>query len=307
MNSVVRFRNDICLTIKSPGEALIIQNGRVFRLDGEAYGLVTALIDGERTDRQIVDLLAGDLEAAAVYYVLEVLRRHDFLANGSLQDTPLNPPLRGLIRVERLLDIGCNRGQFLLAALRFWKPSRVVAVDMQADELEWARRNVALCRPPTKVDFYCCAVGPQARQVEYWKSEFSPSSSIQPPNALMKREFGLLNSTSRPESVPMRTIDEISAEAGLESVDLLKLDIEGYELPALSAASETLKRTSHVLIEVTFGRLREHELDEVSAFLCPLGFTPVHIVNPWCAADGRLLAGDVLFSRGRRTKLWAAL
>jgi FkbM family methyltransferase len=48
--------------------------------------------------------------------------------------------------------------------------------------------------------------------------------------------------------VPVALLDEVTAE--LESLALLKVDVEGWEAHVLQGASKTLSRTEHVLIEI---------------------------------------------------------
>lgn len=62
------------------------------------------------------------------------------------------------------------------------------------------------------------------------------------------------------ETVPVTTLDRIRAEQKLGEIDLLKLDVEGVELPALAAGTEVLKHTRALVIEAhkgfcTFGDL----------------------------------------------------
>ena len=48
--------------------------------------------------------------------------------------------------------------------------------------------------------------------------------------------------------VKLRTIDDIVSELGIKRVDLIKLNIEGTELNALSGARETLSITQHLAV-----------------------------------------------------------
>lgn len=306
MSTATRLRNDVCLTMLSPDKVLVSQSGQLFTLCGRAYGLVLALLDGQRSEAAIAEELAADLDGSEVYYVLELLRKHGFLAEDVERQGPAFP-LGNLTTVDCLMDIGCNRGQFLLTALKWWKPARVVAIDMQADMLEIARRNIALCRLPSQVDFVHCAVGPANGQAEYLKSDFSPVSSLVEMSDAERRAFGLEAIPEHREQCLVRTVDDIRGAARLDRIDLLKIDVEGYELAALSGAVETLERTAYLLIEVAFGGLRQHGFEETVEFLRRRGFVPEHICNCFYAPDAKLLMADVLFRRGRETKLWMAL
>lgn len=55
--------------------------------------------------------------------------------------------------------------------------------------------------------------------------------------------------------VPETTLDDVAA--GLDTVALLKIDVEGWEAHVLRGAARTLPRTAHVLIEINEASLRK--------------------------------------------------
>lgn len=82
------------------------------------------------------------------------------------------------------------------------------------------------------------------------------------------------------ESVPVEvvTLDDFLDTHGLGDtpVKCLKMDIEGYELPALRGATRTLARTRWILLEHSPAYMRQAGLDpaELVALLADSGFTP---------------------------------
>lgn len=77
------------------------------------------------------------------------------------------------------------------------------------------------------------------------------------------------------EDVRLTTLDRYVERAGLSRLDLVKLDIEGAELPALIGAEATLRRFEpYLIIEVqeATSRAAGYEADEILGFLEPLGY-----------------------------------
>lgn len=81
------------------------------------------------------------------------------------------------------------------------------------------------------------------------------------------------------EPVGVETVDGL----GLADLSLLKMDLEGYELPALQGAIETLRRCRPVVVieEAGWGRLHGIPDRAATAFLIGCGFRPMH----WSGQD----------------------
>lgn len=59
-------------------------------------------------------------------------------------------------------------------------------------------------------------------------------------------------------AVPVTTLDDFATQASLEGVDLVKIDVEGFELHVLNGAREVLQRFKPVLfVELSDANLRE--------------------------------------------------
>jgi len=83
-------------------------------------------------------------------------------------------------------------------------------------------------------------------------------------------------------SVPATTIDAEVARAGLDRLDLVKLDIEGAEAQALRGAAQTLERFRPVLAVEIVGR---DDYAEIAGLLEGVGYVPFRFAD-----DGGLTA-----------------
>jgi FkbM family methyltransferase len=149
-----------------------------------------------------------------------------------------------------IVDLGANLGVFATrAAKRVGPKGRVIAVEPHPDNFARlsanARRNGLAwleCVP--------AAAGDRDGQVELFVHERGINHSI-------------VRGSGRSVTVPIRTVDSLVRERGLERVDFLKIDIEGAVPAALRGASETLRRF-RPLIALERGPEAESEgLDEI--------------------------------------------
>jgi hypothetical protein len=77
--------------------------------------------------------------------------------------------------------------------------------------------------------------------------------------------------------LPVTTIDAEAARLGLPRLDLIKMDIEGSEGPALRGALATLRRLRPAVIVETHVVRGVPTLDEVRAVLRDAGYTDVRV------------------------------
>lgn len=107
---------------------------------------------------------------------------------------------------------------------------------------------------------------------EWSPNQVSESSSLlAPKDHLAKAPFVQFGSTMR---VPTTTIDIWAAQNKVDHIDLMWLDMQGYELPALKSALTILKTVKVILTEVEFVEAYKGQalFPEVKAWLESQGF-----------------------------------
>jgi hypothetical protein len=79
----------------------------------------------------------------------------------------------------------------------------------------------------------------------------------------------------------MQTLDTVLAEAGMAGVDLIKLDVQGYELEVLKGAAKSLKTMQAVLMEVSLIEMYQGNplLHDVVAFMQQQDFVTYDICS----------------------------
>jgi FkbM family methyltransferase len=127
-------------------------------------------------------------------------------------------------------------------------------------------------------------------------TSYSDAASLLPLAPASTEYFGLTSGVR--VRVPVARLDDWRGERSLPQPDLLKLDLQGYELEALRGAEATLPGVRYVLTEVSFVELYRGQplFTEVVAFLAHRGFHLTGLGHDG-AAWVPLVTTDALFTR----------
>ena len=195
-----------------------------------------------------------------------------------------------------IVDVGANRGVILEAAMLRFAPSKVVAIEPLPDAFGVLRTKFASL---SHVALYQCAVGDSVGEAVLHVSRFEEASSLLPMTDEASGLFGRDLQTKDSIVVPVRTLDSIVAQEQLQSVDLLKLDVQGFELRVLRGAVETLRRTKVVMAEVAFYLQYENgtRFDDLNEFLRDHGFMLHNLVGFQRGRDGAVLQADAVYTK----------
>ena len=170
----------------------------------------------------------------------------------------------GGLRLPRspvVLDIGANVGLFSWRVQACRPAARVVAFEPAGSNYERLRAVFAALRVDGEARHQAC--GREAGTATLFLRN-SVTHSLDPG---WHRDLDL---GAGSETVEVITVDGACAGAGITTVDLLKVDVEGAELQVLQGASATLRRTGHIVLEYHTEELRApyRALLEAAGFHC---------------------------------------
>jgi FkbM family methyltransferase len=103
-----------------------------------------------------------------------------------------------------------------------------------------------------------------------------------------------------PKRVSMTTLDALTSELRLPLPDLIKLDLQGFELSCLHGAEACLAHAQCVILEVSFIALYQDSpiIADIIAFMREKGFRCQDVLSLWHRPlDGALAFGDFVFLR----------
>lgn len=182
-------------------------------------------------------------------------------------------------KIQLVLDVGANEGQFIKTSLTLLPGVPVYAFEPNPDAMQilkncdWNGEAVTL---------FPIALGSQQETLILNVSKFSPATSLLQNSTQLTSEFPE-TSTEKTINVDVERLDNVIQTLGT-SVDnlLLKIDVQGFELEVLKGAVGAFKQILVIVCEVNLALLYEQQctLDSILAFLQNHDYQLVDISNP---------------------------
>jgi len=148
-------------------------------------------------------------------------------------------------KAEVVLDLGANTGIYSLLSTHLSRSVRVIAVEPSPANAERLRTNLRL-NAERRVTTVEAAVGAGEGTVELTvPADGSLCDVASTVDVFSRAHYGIAY-TRLP--VALTTVDRLVADHGLERVDLIKLDVEYFELAVLRGAEQTLTRFEPAVI-----------------------------------------------------------
>lgn len=187
-------------------------------------------------------------------------RNHNLLTNGEAKVLEMLPP--DSVRVA--LDVGCHAGSWTDQLLLRQPSARVIGFeptpgladlleDKYANDGRFSLERVALGRVPGSATLYA-------------QGHSSVNSLVHNPAAGDLEEI----------QVEVTTGDALLAREGLDVVDYVKIDVEGYDLEALMGFSDALQSARIGVVQFEYNEwnaISHTLLGDFYSYLEPLGYT----------------------------------
>jgi FkbM family methyltransferase len=144
------------------------------------------------------------------------------------------------------------------------------------------------------------ALGETAGKATFNINASRPTNSLLPSAKLLQSDLRDLLQTVQQIDVELTTIDEYCAARGVGSVDVIKLDLQGYDYKALRGARATLPGVSVVLVEVLFAEIYQGcgLFSDILRLMEQSGFSLYTLSGLHYGAGDELLWSDAIFVSG---------
>jgi FkbM family methyltransferase len=194
-------------------------------------------------------------------------------------------------------DVGANVGLASLSVAMKAEPASVVVHAFEPDPVNVAalRRNLEL-NPDLDVRVHAVAVGARIGRASLVLQD-------EPSHHYISRDPA--QAIAATVTVPVIALDDYAAENGLDRIDVMKVDVEGYELEVLRGARGLLaeRQIRLIVCEIVESHLRRAgtTMPEVCRELLSQGYRPYpllpigHRIRQVFSAEIPSLSGDVAF------------
>jgi FkbM family methyltransferase len=206
--------------------------------------------------------------------------------------------LAGQAGINVIYDIGANVGTWSLLAKSLIPRARIHAFEPLGKHQTQFLHNFT---GREDITLHRVAVGSDNATETFHVTDFSDASSLLHPSEASLSQFGV----REVEQIPLQVfrLDDYRLHQQLPWPDLIKLDIQGYELEALRGGPECLRSAKAIIAEVSFIEYYEGQclFHDLVAYLAEFGlFMRAFGTN---TPTGRPVGQtDVLFMRGARDR-----
>ena len=196
-----------------------------------------------------------------------------------------------------VVDVGANIGQFAESALAYQPLAQVHSFEPIRAVFETLRARLGGVG-----DIRCvqAALGNETGSREFVVLNYDQCSSFLEVGERLREGVPELDlAADHTEVVQVRRLADYVAEQQLSTIDLLKLDVQGFELEVLRGAEEILPRVQWIYTEAQFQQLYEGGpmFEDLDRFLRPHGFELVRMTSFRRDKEGKLLECDMVFQR----------
>lgn len=204
-----------------------------------------------------------------------------------------------LSRKAVVFDIGAHTGYFAECVLAYRPHARIYAFEPLPDAFRTLTERL---EPYPNVTVENLAAGAQNGHADLIPRGFTEASSFLPNGEVLERGvYGLDFSSSVTISVPVTTLANYISRHDVPKIDLLKLDVQGFELEVLRGAEEILPRIDWIYTEAQFQELYRGGplFTDLFEHLHQHHFELIEMSSFRADDQGRLMEADMLFRRSK--------
>jgi FkbM family methyltransferase len=197
--------------------------------------------------RKVRDVLARRLNVPEIPLALERLRGCGYVPH-------------------HIFDVGAHAGEFTKLCRQIWPTAKLTCFEVLPHRVKELQ---SWCARDGNADVIESLLGAEAKRA-------APLHEMESASSVLEEH---ISQASLTRFYPMKTIDEIVRSRSIAAPDLLKLDVQGYELEVLKGAQSALGQLSVILAEINLIDIHKNVplLDDIVIFMRDRGFVAYDI------------------------------
>lgn len=193
------------------------------------------------------------------------------------------------------VDGGAHDGQMAQRFLKRFPGMQVHAFEPNADLFPRLQQNLS----GVPGERHQLALSSETQTLKMFINDSPMTSSVLPRNENSERYFDAVTKVKEVRELRATSLDDWFTDSGLKRVDILKLDLQGYELEALRGAGRMLEAgVACVYIEINYVPFYEGSatFGEIDVFMRSRGYKLFNLYNT-CThlPEGNIGSGDALY------------
>jgi len=216
------------------------------------------------------------------------------LRNGVAANVELLILIKSIKKIKTLIDVGSNKGQFMLLLERYFPNIQMFSFEPIKEELDIQKKLFSLRK---KIFFYNFGIGNKNCKKNFYITKRKDSSSFYKFNNqnFSNQDYEI----TEKRKVKILKLDKALNNKSLKKPILLKLDVQGYEMEVLKGSLKILKKINYILIEVSNSQIYKNQATEIQIidFLQKKNFFPLSSTKASKINQTNFLQRDILFKK----------
>ena len=179
------------------------------------------------------------------------------MLNGIYATVELEKLVKDIEVPETIIDIGSNKGQFILLMEQIF-PNKIVYSFEPI--IEMINKQKKFYKYKKNITFHNLALGSSICSKEFLITSRMDSSSFLKvvSNTNKSKNYSVIEK----RDIKVSTLDEIFLNEKISHPILIKMDVQGYELEVLKGANDLLKKIDYLLLEVSKNEMYQNQPTE---------------------------------------------
>ena len=197
--------------------------------------------------------------------------------------------IKNIKKINTLIDVGSNKGQFILIFSKYNSKARIHSFEPQVDELLIQKKILRKFR----IKFYNFALGNKLMKKNFFITKRKDSSSFLKVNDNNSNIYKIINK----QKVSIKTLDKVFKKKSFTQPALLKIDVQGFEKQVLIGSSNILKKIKYIIIEVSSGELYKNQetFKKINNYLIKKNFKIIHKSKANKIQNFNIIQKDILY------------